>query len=88
MFVKIGVLQKFHKVHRKTPVLDSLFSKVSGLKACNFIKKRLQNSYFPVKFVKILRTTFFTERLRWLLLFIMGKKRNGTNKVKRDKKLS
>ena len=29
-----------------------------GLKACNFIKKRLQHRCFPVKFKKILRTPF------------------------------
>ena len=30
-------------------------SKVAGLKACNFIKKRLQYRCFPVKFEEILR---------------------------------
>ena len=39
-----------------------------GLKACNYIKKRLQHRCFPVKFPKFLRTPFFTEQLRWLLL--------------------
>ena len=54
----------------KTPVLESLFNKYAGLKACNFIKKRLQHRFFPVKFAKILRTPFFTEHVRWLLLEI------------------
>ena len=41
---------------------------------CNFIKKRLKYTCFPVKFpvkfLKFLRTPFFTftEHLRWLLL--------------------
>ena len=35
---------------------------------CNFIKKRLQQRSFPVKFVKFSRTPFFTEHLRWLFL--------------------
>ena len=52
------------------------FSKFTGihmcwsedLKACNFIKKRLQPKCFLVIFAKFLRTTFFTEDLQWLLL--------------------
>ena len=44
------------KFYRKTPVLESIFNKVAGLKACNFIKKRLQHRCFPVKFAKFLRT--------------------------------
>ena len=45
---------KFRKLNEKTPVLESVFHKVAGLRsqACNFIKKRLQYRYFPVKFVK------------------------------------
>ena len=38
------------------------------LKVCNFIKRRLQHRCFLVKFAKFLRTPFFTEHLRWLLL--------------------
>ena len=49
--------EKFPKLYEKTPVLESLFS-----------KKRLQDRYFPVKFAKFLKTPFFTELLRWLLL--------------------
>ena len=40
------------------------------MKACKFIKKRLQHRFFPVKFAKFLRTPFFTEHVRWLLLEI------------------
>ena len=49
-------------------MLKYLFNKIKGLKAWNFIKKRLEHKCFPVKFRKFLRTTFFTEHLRWLLL--------------------
>ena len=49
-------------------VLGSLFNKYAGLKACNFIKKRLQHRSFPVKFAEFLRIPFFTEYTRWLLL--------------------
>ena len=38
-------------------------------KACNFVKKRLRHRCFPLKFAKFLRALFFTEHLRWFLLF-------------------
>ena len=53
MFFEIGVL-KVCNIHRKTPVLESLFSKVASLEACNFIKKRLQHRCFPVNIAKFL----------------------------------
>ena len=40
-------------------MLDSLFNKVVGSKACNFIKKTLQHRCFPVKIAKFLETGFF-----------------------------
>ena len=58
----VNILQ----IYREAPVLKSLFNKVKGLKACNFIKKRPQHRCFPAKFVKRLRTPF-TEHLWWLL---------------------
>ena len=36
--------------------MQSLFNKVAGHKACNFIKRRLQHRCFPVNFAKFLRT--------------------------------
>ena len=50
MFLKIC------NIHSKVTVLESLFNKVVGLKACNFTKNRLQHWYFPVNIAKILRT--------------------------------
>ena len=49
-------------------MLESLLEKVAGLQTCNFIKKRLENRCFSVKFDKLFRTAFSTERFRWLLL--------------------
>ena len=46
-----------------------------SLQACKVIKKRLQRRCFPVKFAKFLKTPFFTEHLRWLLLEDMFYKR-------------
>ena len=57
-FCKKGVLKKFHKVHLKTPVLESLFNRVSGLRPVILLKKKLQHRCFQVNFVKLLRTTF------------------------------
>ena len=39
-----------------------------GLKSCNFIEKRLQHRFFPVKFEKILRTLFLKNICEQLLL--------------------
>ena len=49
------------------------FNKVAGLgpQACNFINKETLAQVFPVNFAKFLRTPFFTEHLRWLLLKVM-----------------
>ena len=52
-------------------------SKKVFLKTCNFIKKRLQQRCFPVKFTKFLGIPSFTERLWWLLLsFLKQKSKN------------
>ena len=51
--------KKCYKFHRKTPALKSLFNRVAGLQAFNFIKKILQLRCFPVTFVKVLRTLFW-----------------------------
>ena len=49
-------------------MLESLFKKVPGLKAYNFIKKRLQHRCFPVKFAKFLRTAILKNICKQLLL--------------------
>ena len=58
----IRSLREFRNIHRKTPVLESLFTKVTGLNACNFIERRLPHRCFPVKFPRILRTSFFKRK--------------------------
>ena len=54
IFCRKRCLQKLRKFHRKTPVLESLFNKVAGLRAWNFIQNRLQHR----KFAKLLRSPF------------------------------
>ena len=49
-------------------MLESIFSKAAALKVCNSIKKKLQHNYLAVKLAKFLKTPFFTEEFRWLLL--------------------
>ena len=39
-------------------MLEYIFSKVTGLKTCNVIKKGLQHRCFAVKFAKFLRARF------------------------------
>ena len=68
MFFNIGVLKNFAKFIAKTPMLDSLFNKVSGLQAYNFIKKRPRHKCFPVIIANFLGTAFSMEHLWWLLL--------------------
>ena len=60
---------KVCNIHRKIPVLESLFNKVAILK--NFIKKRLQHKCIPVNIARFLRTANYIEHLRWLLLQVL-----------------
>ena len=68
VFCKNRYSEKIRKFHRKTPVLESLFNKVAGLRVCNFIKTRLQHSFFPVKFSNFLRTPTLKNIWERLLL--------------------
>ena len=45
----------------------SLFNKVAGLQACNFIKKRLQHRRFPLVKVKFLKTPMMKNLCKRLL---------------------
>ena len=56
--IKKGCSKIFPNIHRKTPVGESLYNKVVGLHACNFLKKRLQRRCFPVDIPKLIRKTY------------------------------
>ena len=45
-------------------MLESLSNKVAGLKAGNFMKKRIQGMCFAVNIDQFLRATFSLEHLR------------------------
>ena len=59
---------KFRKIHRKTPVLESLFNEVAGLKAYNFINKRLQLRCFPVNIAHAIRSHLKFDLIEMYLL--------------------
>ena len=53
------------------PVLESLFNKVSELKASNYIKKKTPTQVFSCEYGKIFMNSIFIEHLRWLLLYLL-----------------
>ena len=65
----------------KILVLEFLFNKASGLQACNFIKKRLQHGFFPVKFLKTPILKNICERLS------LKRDINETDKIEKNCKL-
>ena len=64
MFFKVGVLENFTNFPGKHLCWSPFLIK---LQVCNFIKKSLQHRYFPVKFVKFLRTPFLQNTSRGCL---------------------
>ena len=68
LFYKKRVRKKFQNSQKNTRVGSLFLNKVAGLRAAYLFKKRLQHKCFPVKYVKFVRTYFFTEHLRSLLL--------------------
>ena len=59
MFFKIGVPKNFVVFTEKQLCWSLFLNKVAGLKAYNFIKKRLQHTCFPVSIAKFLKTFFY-----------------------------
>ena len=59
-------------LYTKQPFTDIFkIGVLKNLKAFNFTKKRPQHRCFPVNIAKFLRTAFFIENLRWLLLHLI-----------------
>ena len=54
---------KFQRILRKTPVLESFFDAVAGLRAATALKMT-PAKVFSCDLIEILRTPFFTEHLR------------------------
>ena len=62
------VFFKFLKISHENICVGVFLNKVTGLKACNFFEKKLLHKCSHVNFSKFLRTAFFTEHPRGLLL--------------------
>ena len=58
VFYVKGVLRNFHKTCRKHLWQSLFFNKVAGIRPATLLKKRLWHRYFPVSFMKFLRTPF------------------------------
>ena len=56
---------KFRKIHRKTPVPESLSQSSCRPQVCSFIKKETLTPVFSCEFCEIYKNTFFTEHLFW-----------------------
>ena len=66
---KKSVLKKSRNIHRKTPVPESTFNEVAGLRASNF-NKELQHRCFPVNVAKSCKTRVLKNICKRLLLHI------------------
>ena len=77
-----GVLQnkfslKFWNTQRKTPVMESLISKVKGLHPATLFRKKLQHKCFTLNFAKFLRTPFYLTPPHdcfWIFILCSDKK--------------
>ena len=63
-----GILRNFARFAGKYLCQSPVFNKVVGLRPATLLKQRFWHRYYLVSFVKFLRTPFFKEHLRWLLL--------------------
>ena len=60
---------KLHKIHRKTPVPESLFKKSCRSEGCHFIKKETPAHVFSCEF-RFLRTPYLQNTSARLLLIL------------------
>ena len=70
VFYKKSCSSKFCNIYGKHLCWSLLKLQVS--QACNFIKKRLHNSFFPVSIAKFLRTAILKSIYKRLHLYMMG----------------
>ena len=52
MFSKIGILKKFSKIHRKTPLPETLFNKVTGHYPATLLKEKTPIQVFSDEFLR------------------------------------
>ena len=70
VFCKKVVLRNFAKLTGKHLCQRLFFNKTAGLRPATLFKKRLWQRCFLVNFANSLRTPFFTEHFRWLVLLL------------------
>ena len=58
------VFLKILKISQENTVLESLFNKVAGFQACDFIKKETPTQLSSCEIRKIFEKTYFEEHLR------------------------
>ena len=68
VFCKKVVLKKFTKFTGKHLCQSLFLKKVPDPRPVTLLKKRFWYRCFPVNFLKYLKTPFFIDHLRWLLL--------------------
>ena len=68
VYYKKGVLKSFAKFPGKRVRRSLFLNKAAALRPATLSKKRLRHRCYPVNLMKFLRTPFFTEHFRWLLL--------------------
>ena len=70
----VNYQQSLAHIYHVMIIVTGGFSKIAGLTAFNFTlpssQKRLQHKCFPENIAKFLRTAFFIQHLRWLLLSV------------------
>ena len=74
-----GALRNFAKFTRKHLCQVLFFNKVVGLRPANFIEKETLAQVFSCGICEISKSTFFTEHLRWLLQFLLERKKSILN---------
>ena len=67
-FFKVAFIKNFAIFTGKHLCWSLVFNNVAGLRPTTSLKTRLQQ-VFPVSIAKFLRTAFFKEHLRWLVLY-------------------
>ena len=78
VFCKKGVLKNFAKLSGQHLSQSLLFNKVAGLSYQLYLKK-ISHKCLPVNSAQFLRTPFYTEHLRWLLLKVKNFPLTRTN---------
>ena len=73
VFCEKDVVRNFTKFTEKHLCQSLFLNNVTGLRPATLLKKTLGQVFFPVNFVKFLRTPFLAKHIWWLLLDLLAK---------------